>query len=676
MTSARLRAILLGLFILAAAQADGGILVSVDTNTPSIPADGKSCAQILVTVIDQSGGAVSDGTEVRLTTSAGDITPAVYTTAGRAVGILTSAACPQIATVNAIVNGVSGSMQVEYTTPSSDEEAAAGGKAIRMTGGSLAYCVEQDTVVGSNDVTMEYRGLTISAASIQVNQSSGQIRAQGEVTVRKGDKTLTANELACEMRGERIHLACSDDRSDARAFDFGKLEPVDTVSGQKNAVTFTPLLNITGRTWIVSRRLVLIPSQKILFYKVSIYLGDSRVMSMPYYCYNYSDRQSILQQVHYTSNDGVLINMPFYYRLTENGASAVKLRYAGTGSEIGGYQRPRRGPSIGLQHDYLVGDTGRGVLFVDSVGSSSMAYELAHHLEYGSGLNTGRADISARYQPSSSYAKSICNTSVNVFGSLPKYSYSVMGYYGASRIRQPLLPGGYFDQSNWSLRSIIRSKKAIRSGVVGNIIPSLTIGYGTPSGSPKSCLYQTFGLNANRTRPIDNHLGAGLDSAVGLTMTAEGDTGAEMRLRPSIETHWAGGSASINYTLNLKTGINNSVWAQGKHQIGTSLFIAVGNRLNCSAFVDFGLDSKRISLFSTAAYRVAPKWQIRSSYDLYRYSYQMNSGSYTYTSSYLRIGLYRPIGIYEVGLAWSPDGQLYGINQGKRVWLELSGLGF
>lgn len=676
MSVARMWLIVLGMSLLAAARVDAGILVSVDTNTPSIPADGKSCAQILVTVLDGSGASVSDGTEVRLTTSAGDITPAVYTTGGRAIGILTSAACPQIATVNAIVNGVSGSTQVEYTTPSNDEEAATGGKTIRMTGGSLAYCVEQDIVVGSNDVILEYRGLMISAASIQVNQSSGQIRAQGEVTVRKGDKSLTANELACDMRGGRIYLASSDDRNDAKAFDIGKLEPIDTVSAQKDAITFTPLLNVTGRTWIVSRRLVLIPSQKILFYKVSLYVGDSRVMSMPYYCYSYSDRQSILQQVHYTSNDGMLINLPFYYRLTENGASAIKLRYAGSGSEIGGYQRPRRGPSIGLEHDYLVGDAGRGVLFVDSIGSSSMAYELAHHLEYGSGLNAGRADISARYQPSSSYAKSICNTSLSVFGNSPKYSYSVIGYYGASRIKQPLLPGGYFDQSNWSLRTVVRSRKAIRSGLVGNIIPSLTVGYGTPSGSLQSCLYQTIGLNANRTRSINSRFDAGLDSAVAFTATAEGDRGTEMRLRPSLGTHWEGGSASINYTLSLRSGINNSIWVQGKHQIGTSLFLAVGNRLNCTAFVDFGLDSRRMSLFSTAAYRVAPKWQVRSSYDLYRYSYQMNSGSYTYTSSYFRVGLYRPIGMYEAGLVWSPDGQLYGINQGKRIWLELSGLGF
>jgi hypothetical protein len=676
MTSARAYAILLGLLALTAARVDAGVLVSVDTNTPSISADGKSYAQILVTVLEQTGASVSDGTEVRLTTSAGDITPAVYTAGGRAVGILTSSTCPQIATINAIVNGISGSTQVEYLVSSGEEEAAAGARTIRMTGGSLAYSVEQDVIIGSNSVTMEYKGITIRAASIQVNQSSGQIRAQGEVSVRKGDKTLTANELACDMRGERIHMLCSDDRNDAKAFDVGKLEPADAESAKNDAIGFNPLLNINGRTWVVSRRLVLIPSQKILFYKASIYVGESKVVSMPYYSYSYKDRQSILQQVHYTSNDGMLVNLPFYYRLTESGASSVKLRYAASGSEIGGYSRPRKGPSIGLEHDYLVGDAGRGMLFVDSLGSSSQAYELAHHLEYGSALDSGRADISARYQPSSSYAKGIYSTSVNVSGSLPSYSYSVLGYYGGSRIKRSFGPGGYLDQSNCSLRTVIRSKKAIASSLVGNMIPSLTVGYGMPSGSLSSCLYQSLGLNSNRTRPINSHISSGLDGAVGFTMTAEGDTGAEMRLRPSIRTHWVGGNASINYTLNLKSGLNNSVWAQGKHQIGTSLFFDIGNKLSCSSYVDFGLDSKRMNLYSTLRYRATKHWQVRSSYDLYRYSYQMNAGSYTYTTSYLQAGLYRPVGMYEIGLVWSPDGQLYGMNQGKRLWLELSGLGF
>jgi len=675
MSSARVSAVLLGLLLLVAARVDAGTVVSVDTNTPYIPADGKSYAQILVTVLEQTGASAPDGTEVRLTTSAGDITPVVYTSGGRAIGILTASTLPQVATINAIVNGISGSVQVEYTTPSGEDEAATGGRTIRMTGGSLAYCVEQDTVVGSNSVTLEYRGMTIHAASIQVNQSSGQIRAQGDVSVSRDDSTLAADELAIDMRSDRFHTRNSSDKSDVRTFDIGRLEPAKD-SAKVAANGFNPLLNVNGRTWIQSRRLVLIPTQKILFYKATIYVGESKVVSMPYYCYSYRDREAILQQVHYTSNDGMLVDLPFYYRMNESNANAIKLRYAASGSETGGYARPRKGMSLGLQNDYLVGNAGRGTMFVDSVGSSSQAYELAHHLDYGSALTNGRADFSARFQPSSSYARNIYSTTLNMSGSLPNYNYSVLGYFGGSRIRQSLVPGGYLAQSNCSLRTVIRSKKTISSSQFGRIMPSLTVGYGTPSGSLSSCLYQTLGLNSSRTRQISSRVSTGLDGFVGYTMTAAGDTGSEMRLRPSLRTSWVGGSATLNYTLNLKGGLNSRIYSQGVHQIGSTVDFDLGSRLNCSSTVDFGLDSKRMNLYSTMRFRASKLWQIRSSYDLYQYTYELNSGTYSYRTSYLRVGLYRPVGVYEVGLVWSPDGQDYGINQGKHLWLELSGMGF
>ena len=55
----------------------------------------------------------------------------------------------------------------------------------------------------------------------------------------------------------------------------------------------------------------------------------------------------------------------------------------------------------------------------------------------------------------------------------------------------------------------------------------------------------------------------------------------------------------------------------------------------------------------------------------------MGSSSFSYKASYFRIGIFRPVGLYEVGLVWSPNGQQYGsINQGKHLWLELGGIGF
>lgn len=668
--------VLFGLLILCTAGVNAAVLVSVDANTSHIPADGRSYTQILTTVLDETGAPVPDGTEVRLTTTAGDVSPAVYTTAGRAIGVLTSSSAPQSVTITALCNGAANSTQVEFVLVSMEDGGSPVDGTISMAGGSLAYCVERDTVVASSGVRLEYKSISLEADSVQVIQGAGRVLAQGNVSVRKGETALNCDECVLDTRSDRCHIRNFDDAA-ISTVDAVKLKPIITDSSPVDASIFSQSLNVNGSTWIVSDRLTIIPKQKILFFKASVYVRDSKVMTLPYYSYSYKDRQSILQQVRYTSNDGMLVDLPFYCQLSESRASAVKLRYSSGNNESGGYTRPRSGPSLSLQHDYLAGRGGYGTLFVDSVGNSCQAYEFGHHLEYGSAAHNGRADFSSRYQPSSNYAKGIHYTTLNVYGSLPKYSYTVLGYYGGSRIRNSFLPGGYMDQSNFSFRTMLRANKSIASTPVGSVFPNLTVGYGVPSGSTASCLYQSLGLTANRTKRLSSALSASFAQSAAFTVTADGDTGAEMRFRPSLRTHWMGGSASIGYNLNLRGGLNNTLWSQGRHQLDTTLYLDLGERLTCSSSFDFGLDSKRMNLFSTASYKAGNLWEIRTNYDLYKYSYNIGPKSLTYSTSYLRIGVFRPVGLYEVGLVWSPDGQQYGtINQDKHLWIELSAAGF
>lgn len=674
--------LLLALSLLIAARANAGVLISADASPRSIPADGRSYSQILVTVLDQTGAPVQDDTEVRLTTSAGDITPAVYTNGGRAVGVLTSSTCPQIAIVTAIADGAAGSVQVEFLS-SGYEEVAASSKAIRMTGGSLAYSVDQDTVLGSNLVTIEYKGLTIRAASAQVCQTIGEIRAQGQVSVQKADQTLTADAFVCDIHNSSFRLLDSNDQPSTRMFDMNKFQLIGSDSAAANDEAFSPLMNVDGKTWIVSKRLVLIPGQQILFYKASIYVGDSKVLSVPYYSYSYEKRESILQQVRYTSSDGMLVDLPFYYRVADSGTGALKLRYAASGGEFGGYSRPRKGVSMGLEQSYSIGNRSQGRLFVDSLGSSSQAFEMAHHIELGSAVTGGRADLSARYQPSSRYASNIYNATLSMMGDLGDYNYSVSGYLGGSRIQMYdyLNPDtlDYVDQSSGSIRAIFRPRAPILSKGLGRLSPSLTVGYGslwTSDDTASSGLYQSLGLSFNRSTPSNGRTALSFDGLMGLTMTSRGNTGASLRFRPSLRTYWLGGSASVSYTLNLQGGTTDSVSPLAKHELGCSLFLSGGGKWSTHLFADYGLDSRRLNLSSGLSYQATKYWRIRTTYNLYRYTYEMNGSPYSYANSYLKVGIYRPIGPYEIGLAWSPNGDYYGIDKGKRVWLELGGRGF
>lgn len=674
---------LIGLSLLIAVRADAGALISVDASLPSIPADGKTACQILVTVLNETGTPASDGTEVRLTTSAGDITPVVYTSGGRAVGILTSTTIPQIATIVANANGSSGSGQVEFS--SSDYAGApASARAIRMSGGALAYSVDADTVIGSNNVTMEYRGLTIQAASIQVCQITGQIRAQGDVTIEKDDQTVTADEFACDTRSERIRLRDLKDSSTMRTLDISKLAPSGPQDTKADADLFRPLMTEGGRTWITAKRMVLIPGDKILFFKASVYVGDSKVIAMPLYSYSYETRQSILQQVRYDPYAGMLVDLPFYYRLADSGIGALKLRYAANGTDIGGFARPRKGVSFGLEQGYSAGDRSQGRLFVDSILSPSQAFEMMHHIEYGSAMTGGRAELSARFQPSSSYAKNVFSSTLNIMGNMRNYNYSVFGYMGGSDYEQRdyLNPEvvRYVNQSTSSVRAVIRPNAPMQSRRFGPLSPSLTLGYGTlwtSGGGPvPNALYQSLGLSLNRGKPLGGNAVLNFGGSVAFTATTRGATGSSLRVGPTVSTNWTGGGASLGYTLNLQHGTTDTGFALSTHQLNGSLFLNSGGKWNSFTSVDYGLDSRRLSLMSSLGYNFDRNWSLRSSYNLYRYAYEMEGQPFSFSTSYLKVGVYRPVGPYEVGLAWSPQGQNFGLDKNKRIWLELSGLGF
>lgn len=675
--------ILVGLSLVSPVESEAGALVSVEASPPTIVADGKSRSKILVTVLDPSGAPVADDTQVRLTTSAGDITPLVYTSGGRAFGLLTSATIPQIAVVSAIVEDGSATVQVEYSSEEIDAGSASGG-AIRMTGGSLAYCVDHDTVLGSGGVEIEYKGVRIGASGAQVCQRIGQIRAQGHISVAKGDITLAADALSLDLRSDHIHLLDSSDSSQVATYDVARLRPVEAPSGGNSPQTFESLTRSSGSSWIISERLTIIPRDKILFYKASIYVGDAKVVKVPYYAYSYQKRESILQQVRYTSSDGVRVDLPLYYRMTDSSTGALKLRYAGDGGEAGGYYRPRRGMSLGLEQDYSIRGWGQGRLFVDAIGSSTQAFELSHHLDFGYVGNGGRADISIRLQPRSSYAKSIHSTTVSLAGSLRSMNYSVYGYFGGSNIPRfdPFNPEtiNYLDQSTCTVRAVLRPKSPVISRNAGRISPSLTVGYGNlaPSSgeSVSSCLYQSLGLQYAHNPFQSGRNSVSLDGTAAVTLTARGETGGAVRVGPTLRSSWNGGSGSIGCTVNLQGGTTDTAFALARYQLGSSLSLHGGSKWSSVSSVNYGLDSRRLNLYSSVNYRPARDWQIRSSYSLCWYAYTLNDALYRFRTSYLKVGVYRPLGLYEIGLAWSPDGQDYGVARGKRVWLELNGRNF
>ncbi len=676
------KAIAIGLLLIAATGSNAGVLVSVGANPSAISADGKSSCQILVTVLDQTGAPAPDNTQVRLTASAGDVTPLVYTTGGHAVGILTSSSVPQIAHITASVDNNSASVQVEFSASAPEQETSARG-AIRITGGSLAYSVDHDTAMCSGGVDIDCRGIRISAASAQVCQTSAQIRAQGAVTVKRNGIALAADAAAFDVRTGRLSILKSGEEPAVEAFDT-HLRPLTSSDLSAKPQDCSSLACSGGRTWITAEQIDIIPADRVLFRGASIYVGESRVIRVPYYVYSYAKRESILQQVRYTASTGILVDLPFYFQMSAARTGALKLRFAGDGSEAGGYWRPRKGLSLGLEQDYFIGDKAHGRIFVDSIGSTMQSYELAHHLDYGTAIAGGRIDISTRFQSHASYARRLHNTSLSVTGYAPRYSYSIYGYLGGSSVRlmDAFNPEEvrYLEQSSFSFRAVVRPRRVLTLHPFGAVSPGLTIGYGSLAGESgslaQSCLYQSLGAGFNRVLSKGRSTSLSLDGNAALTLTAEGESGTSLRFGPALRTQWKGGSGSLTATANLRNGTTDVGSALARYQLGGSVFLYDGSRFNSVTSAAYGLDSRRMNLFSSLNYRPFGKWVVRSNYSLAWYTYSFNNNLHRFRTSYLKVGVYHPVGLYELGVAWSPDGRDYGVEKDKKLWLELNSSAF
>lgn len=645
-----------------------------------IVADGKSYSQIIISVLDSQGMPAPDGTEVKVSTTAGSVTTVAYAGSGRATAILTSTSSPAVAAITCSAGISSTSVQVEFSA--FPGISSLGPRLIRMEGGSLAYSVEKDVVLGSDGVSIDYDGLIINASNAQVCEQMGVIKAQGALHITRGDDVVEADALIYDLRTDKCRLLRQGLEHSGTASSLFKQDKLKQ-PGTPSSSNFSPLTADDTKTWIVANKLSMFPRERIQFTSATVYMGNTRVLTFPHYIFDYSSRSALMDQIRYTKYEGLVADIPMYYSVTDSGTGALKLRYAQKGSEYGGYFKPRKGPSVGLEQAYSFGERNEGRLFVDALSDSSRSLELAHHQEFGSFRQNGRADFSLRYQPTSTYAKGLYTAYVNANMSLSKYDCYLSGYTGGSKtpMWDPENPESmnYEPQASSSMRATLKPRKSISLGNM-SFAPNLSLGYGRLGfGSANAInegLYQSVGLTF-RAAPIGSRLmNLSIDGSSEMTIADNGKVGTGLRLSTMARRTWKGGSASLGYALNLRSGPVANMFSSSVHAINGTLFAGLGTKWNCFAYFGYGLDTGRLNLSSSGMYQVNDKWKVRADYSLYRYKFSSSTYSFTSEMSYLKAGIYRPLGPYEVGIAWSPTGQQSWSGKGKKLWLEFGMAGF
>lgn len=657
--------------------------IGIDAIPASISADGKSFSQIALTIRNADGSPVSDGTEVRLITTSGVITTAAYTSNGHATAILTSSTSPGIAIVTASIGEDSASIQVEFSADV--EQGRTASRVIRMKGGSIAYSVERDMILASDDVTVEYRGLSINAGNIQVSEPLGVIKAQGNVVISRGEIRFKADAFIYDLRTDRCQIMIAENPAIINLFRADDIKPSAWIKGLISMVAeFKPLESEGTKTWIISKRLTLFPNERIQFFRASVYLGDVQIMNMPYYFFDYTNRGALFNQIRYTTNDGLVVDYPVYYKVTEQNSGAIKLRYSDSKYGYGSYLYPRRGFSLGVEQSYSINENGDGRIFIDSITSEKRSLELTHHQDFGSIQHPGRTDFSVRFQPNSDFGRKVYTANLNIFGDKPKYGYFISGYVGGSEYQKFNIFDPeqieYQKQTNGSVRLQINPKKTYVLGKSLTASPVLSTNYGNPGfardWTKGECLYQTLGLNYH-TKPFGGKkLSLSIDGASEALVSNDHRSGSGLRTSLTVRRNWRNASASLSYTLALISGSIGTMYYPSKHNLGGTLNLGFGRKWNGYTYFGYGLDTGRMNVYSNLNYQITNKWILRGNYNFYRYKYTSGGINISSDTSYLKAGVYRPVGPYEVGIAWSPDGELYGLKDGKRLWLEVGLPGF
>jgi len=345
----------------APAAAQGGRLgnyqITAVPNPRSVPADGKTAARIRIKVSDTNGRPAPDGTKVVVSTDLGyvgesefDRTKALTmeTAAGFAMVFATSDT-PGLATIEISV-GTSRSNNVYLEFRPEGQAAGPELRVVRINGGWVGYSVDLNIIEARDCASVNYGGMSISGADIvQLDVNKMELRAQPAMITCE-EEQLAGESLFFQFYTKRGALQQLTDVGLQRVgFNLYNLEP-RSLDGDLPDDAFD-LLPVVGETWLVADSITVFVGEKIVLHDADIYVGTDKVMSLPPYWilampgYTGASNSQILG---ISSDGGLAVDLPFFYRVTDTRTGAVEIRRgARSGSVIA-----HEGWGIGLREEY------------------------------------------------------------------------------------------------------------------------------------------------------------------------------------------------------------------------------------------------------------------------------------------------------------------------------------
>lgn len=341
-------------------------------------ADGKSTVTISAEVRDSSGKKVADGTVVRFSSSDGSFreTDAV-TSSGVARAVLVAPEQPGVVKITAVAStvGIVATFDLEFVKDRSMLVAMR--QHVEATGTEyLAYYPEISLISASGKGgggKLKYRETTIEADDLQIGT------LDLDVTAWEATLTVAGNKIECK----RLRYNFLRRRGSAIMTVNGRTGYFKIVAGEPSIsekgmdpVEFEFKDTGIANNSIHAERIVTFPGREIQIIRAKVYMGDSKVMTLPMYSMRPGAGSNILgEQIISYQNGGVVLNYPYYLKLTPGQTSLFRLR---SGADYGRGSAGSRGVFVDWENSYMSGDSAEGSVTLSGIGRKDMGLNWRH----------------------------------------------------------------------------------------------------------------------------------------------------------------------------------------------------------------------------------------------------------------------------------------------------------
>lgn len=613
----------------------------------AIVADSNSYTTITAEVRDSSGRSVPDGTVVDFNTSLGIIERSARTAAGVARVRLTSVTTTGTALVSAVVaNGNAiAQLRVDFLEPGTEmfDESF-----ISITSSKyLGYDVGGQIIDSAGGVKIYHRGLDISAEEAQIDVKKNILRAKSkmggdDILIKRGDKEIKASALYYDFNSMNGVIITPAENGATRVTIRGRdlFTAPDTEPDEKITMEITPVTE--SNMFIRARSIIVRPGEEVKIKRANFYMEGDKILSVPLHVVPLGSTNGGLNRMITYGNEGLRLDLPFYYSLTPNGTGTVRLKHSEpTGW---GYYSGNSGWQVDVEQEYNIAGSTSGRFVANRVTTDEWGLRWNQRKEFNNeGQLSTYIDYPAHHdlygtidysRPFGDYTMSL-----NFRGNKRKDAdmlYSGNAYL-QSRIK-PLLGGAI----NYAFSTKL-TYDSFQNGSLGTGSP-----FGTGIG------LQIYG------KPLQFGTNASLNTS--LTMSSDwGGSFAGTNIYASAGYYRnIGDIGQLGINYNYMSSSSGTDLDFSSQRISADLYLKPSNKWNTRMYLTRDMGDGSTSAYGDFGYMFMPTWQLQVLGTYQKFD------DYKYIDA--EFALAKAIGKQEARLIWS--------QQRKKFRIEFSALSF